>query len=116
MKTPENIRYTLISALTAYDITQQKKASYNRYALAIYMQMADHVVTDIEFGAPVREAIVAGFTGRILDRCLKAFGMEKGTDEEHLSRANCYVPVSEKAREMERQKLREEYERELAEY
>jgi len=40
------------------------------------------VTADIGAGADVRKAIIAAFTGRLLNACLKAAGLDKPTVEE----------------------------------
>ena len=90
---PEKIRQSLFLALTHYDASQQKKASYNRYAFGQYVQQLENIMKDIEAGASVREAIIAGFCGPILTKCLKAVGEPKATEDEISRQGMFYVPV-----------------------
>jgi len=82
----------LISALTQYDAKQAKRKGHNPYALGIYFQRVDDVVADIEAGADIRAEVVAGFTGRLADHCLRALGLPITTDEEQRG-GYCYKPV-----------------------
>ena len=46
-------------------------------------------------GAPIREAILRGFCGRLADRMLKAAGLPKMTAAEKLSGRLCYTPITQ---------------------
>jgi len=83
----------LRSAVTAYDKRQSKRRGYNIYALPQYLARVSEVIADIEAGAPVRKAITAGFTGRLLDACLKAAGEAISTDAEQRG-GWVYTPVT----------------------
>lgn len=94
------LQSALVSAATQYDAKEQARcrknprANYNPYALPQYFARIDEVIANIEAGAQVRPAIVAGFTGRLRDAFLKAAGEPKfnaETDDE--SRSWVYVPA-----------------------
>lgn len=72
----------LIHAVTEYDRKQSKRPGYNIYALPQYVGRVQEVTADIAAGADVRKAITAAFTGRMLNVCLKAAGLDKPTVEE----------------------------------
>jgi len=76
------VKAKLLHAVTEYDRRESKKPSYNRYALPQYLARIAEIDADIQRGADVRRAIVAGFSGRLADRCLKAVGLDKTSDEE----------------------------------
>lgn len=84
---------TLIHAVTAYDRKQSSKRGYNQYALGIYFQRIDEVCADIERGADVRAAIVAGFTGRLADHCLRALSLPITTNSEAFG-SGIYQPAA----------------------
>lgn len=83
----------LIAAITDFDRRASRKAGHNPYALGIYFERVDAIFADIEAGADVRAAIVAGFTGRICDVCLRALGLPVAQDKEHFGKAWHYQPV-----------------------
>ena len=86
-------RDKLISAVTQYDAKQSRKPGHNIYALPQYFERIDLVMADIEAGATPRRAILAGFTGRLADTCLKAIGEKPyARDEEPTS--ICYRPAN----------------------
>lgn len=87
-----NIKDKLISALTQYDEKQSKRKFYNPHALGIYFQRVDEVMADIERGATVRQALLAGFNDRLLDVCLKAVGEKPFTKEEMYRQSVIYTP------------------------
>ncbi len=82
----------LIHAVTEYDRKQSTKRGYNHYALGQYFQRIDEICADIEAGADSRKAIVAGFSGRLADACLKAVGQSATTREENIG-GYVYTPV-----------------------
>lgn len=88
-----NTKDILISALTQYDQKEKKKKHYNSFALGIYFQRVDDVMLDIEKGADVRAAVVAGFTGRLADCCLRALKLPITTREEQFG-SGIYTPVT----------------------
>jgi hypothetical protein len=76
------IRSALIHAATRYDVRQSKGKRYNQYALGQYFIRIDDVCADIERGADPRAAIVAAFTGPMLNAMLKAINSDKATRDE----------------------------------
>lgn len=91
MKT-EIIKAKLIAALTDYDRRQSAKPCYNRWALPQYFQRVDSICEDIDRGADLRSAIIAGFTGRLADKCLRAVGAEITTRDEQTGGLWHYEP------------------------
>lgn len=83
----------MVHAVTAYDRRESTKASYNRYALGIYLGRVDDVQRDIDAGASVRAAIVAGFTGILRDAVLRGVGEPKFSESEAESSSWAYQPV-----------------------
>jgi hypothetical protein len=65
------MKQALIDCAVRYDNKQAPKPGYNPYALPQYLTRIDEVCDDIAAGAPVRDAIVAGFTGRLAAAMLK---------------------------------------------
>jgi hypothetical protein len=63
------------------------------------MKRFEEVLADIEHGADPRAAIVAGFTGRLCDRMLKAVGLPITTREEQRGGGFYYSPVSKGVRQ-----------------
>jgi hypothetical protein len=90
----QTLHNKLVDAVTAYDRKQESKRGYNRYALAQYLARVQEVSADIAKGADIRAAITAGFTGRLLDACLKAVGLPKSSDSEQRGRY-VYTPVAQ---------------------
>ena len=88
------IKSKLQSAMTQFDAKESKKKSYNRNALGIYFARIDEIAADIESGASVRAAIMAGFSGRGADACLRACGLPISTDHENRDGAYFYRPSS----------------------
>ena len=80
--TQNQIHAALTHALTLYDQKEAKKKGYNRYALGIYFQRLEEIMADIERGADPRQAIVAGFDGRLADACCRAIGATITTKKE----------------------------------
>jgi hypothetical protein len=79
----ERIADKLLHAVTAYDEKQSTKKGYNMYALSQYIgAINERVIPALESGTPLRQAILKGFCGRLLDVCLKAVGEPKSTDAE----------------------------------
>lgn len=85
-------RDKLISAVTQFDQKQSRKPGHNIYALPQYFERIDLIQADMERGATARAAILAGFTGRIADACLRAIGEKPYTQDEE-PRSICYRPV-----------------------
>ncbi len=77
----------LVHAVTEYDRREQRKAArhgyrFNHYALAHYLGACADVAAEVKAGAPVRQALVSHFCGRLLDVVLRAAGEPKSTDAE----------------------------------
>lgn len=96
MKASERVRAVLVHALTEYDRKQSRKRGYNPHALGIYFQRLDDICADIDAGADVRAAIVAGFSDRLVDSCLRALKLPITTNDEALYGAMVYTPVKSK--------------------
>ncbi len=76
-------RQKLVSALADYDTKQAKKPHHNIHALALYLQALNNAFMLVEKKKYTpRRALVASFTGRLLDACLRAIGEVKATNEE----------------------------------
>ena len=72
---PEDIsllRAALDHVVTAYDISQSKRKSYNRYALAQYLEAVDGIVKRIADGQPVRQTIEDACYPPISDKLVRA--------------------------------------------
>jgi hypothetical protein len=76
------VRSALVHAATRYDERQAKGKRYNRYALGQYLARIDDVCRDIANGATPRDAIVAGFTGPLLNAMLKAIHADSASRDE----------------------------------
>jgi hypothetical protein len=75
----EALRRVLETALVRHDRMEYEKAQkrgtyYNNHALALMLSRVDDVVEDVQHGALPRDAIMAGFTGKLRTVCLKAIG------------------------------------------
>ena len=76
----------LLHALTDYDRKQAAKPGmHNPYALPQYMRRLTEVQELVDGGATWRNALTRGFSGRLLDVCLRAIGEPKSTAEEQRS-------------------------------
>jgi hypothetical protein len=90
-RNPMNLNDKLAHALTEYDRKEEEKARkskhgyHNIYALGHYMNALHDVDADIASGTPVRQALLKAYTGRLLDKVLKAAGEPKSTNEEQRS-------------------------------
>lgn len=91
--TNQEIRARLLSALTNYDRKQAGKRGYNPYALPQYLARLDEVMADIGRGAEMRAALVAAFTGRLADACLRAVSAAITTNDEARGGPIGYAPV-----------------------
>jgi hypothetical protein len=89
----ETIR-KITHAVVAYDRKQATRKFYNRYALGQYLKRAAEVAADIERGAAVRPAIIAGFTGPLCNAVLRSVGESKALESER-STGWTYRPVTE---------------------
>lgn len=85
---------TLIHAVTEFDRRASTRKGHNPHALGIYFQRVDEICADIDNGADPRAAILAGFSGRVADACLKALNLPISTTEEARSGRLYYSPVS----------------------
>lgn len=96
------IRAKLSAALIRYDRTEAEKASankrhyHNHNALALYLARLDDIISDIENGASAKDAIEAGFSGKLVKVCLAAIGEKPGRASDR--GALTYVPASERKR------------------
>jgi len=87
---PALLHVALVSALTAYDAREERKAlkrrggMHNHYALAHYLSALAWFEEKVAKGADVREAIVDCFCGRLLDHVLRAIHEPIATAEERL--------------------------------
>jgi hypothetical protein len=77
-----DIHTALVHAATRYDNRQSKGKRYNVYALGQYLIRIDDVCADIERGAEPRAAIVAAFSGPLLNAFLKAIETAPATRDE----------------------------------
>jgi hypothetical protein len=84
----------MVHAVTGYDRKQAGKRSYNRYALGRYLERVADIEADVGRGADVRKAIVAAFTGKLLDAVLRGIGQPIATKDEETNRTVCYQPVT----------------------
>ena len=93
-----SIKTALVHAATRYDAQQAKGKRYNHYALGRYFLRIDEVCADIDNGATPRDAIVAAFTGSLLNVMLKAVKAEKATRDELTGTGKgwSYRPASQK--------------------
>jgi|SRR5215471_3976298 len=81
------IHSRILSALTQYDMREEKKAlargySPNIYALGLYCQALQRAEDQMKSGATLRSALCQNFIGRLLAAVLKAAGEAKPTKEE----------------------------------
>lgn len=76
------VHSALVHAATDYDRKESRKKGYNHYALAIYLGRIGDIEEEIAQGVALRAALLAGFTGRLLDCLLVAIGESKFTKEE----------------------------------
>jgi hypothetical protein len=89
-----DIRDTLVHAVTRYDFKQSTKSNYNPYALGHYIARIDDIMKDIDNGADIRSAIIAAFTGRLLNTCLSSLKLSKPSQDEMNGVGNLiYIPV-----------------------
>jgi len=91
----------LISALTQLDAKEfartkgKREKGYNPHALGIYFARVDDICADVQAGADLRAAIVAGFTGKCLVACLRALDLPNATNDERsgFGKPVCYTPI-----------------------
>lgn len=89
-----NLQTKLVMAATEYDRKQSTKRGYNRYALSQYLARISEVVADIEAGADIRKALVAGFNGPLCAKLLKVAEQSPYTKQDAIG-GMFYVPASE---------------------
>ena len=75
-------RAALIHAVTAYDRKQSGKRGHNLNALGIYFARVDDIMADLESGADLRQAVIAGFTGAVQAACLRALHLPAANNDE----------------------------------
>lgn len=86
-------------AIHAYDAKEHdkhianRKHHYNYHALPLYLAQADNVILDIQLGAPVRAAIIAGFNGRLCDAILRNLKIQTTIVTERRG-SGIYQPIS----------------------
>ena len=78
----ERIGFKLVHAVTEYDRKREGKPGYNPWVLPQYLKAAHNVTDAMIAGKTLRAAIVASFSDRLLDACLKAVDEPKATKEE----------------------------------
>jgi hypothetical protein len=91
----DSVHAALVHAATDYDRKEEKKRYHNIYALSQYLERIAEVERDIERGATVRAAILAGFSGRLCDVMLRAVGEKRFTKAEDANKGIVYQPASE---------------------
>lgn len=92
----ETIRRHLVHGAIEYDRRQARRRDWSLYALPQYLQRIDEVCADIEAGAEAREAILAGFCGRLANHMLRAAKLPKANASEANSGPLCYQPIKNK--------------------
>ena len=90
------LRRYMEDAISRHDIQESRKAGYNVHAMAQYETRLKEVMKDIENGAPIRDAIVAGFNGRLANALLKVAGQSAYTHEDATSGGLFYKPAAKK--------------------
>ena len=65
------MRAQLVNIVTEYDRRQSTRKGYNRYALAHYCRAVDDVMARVDAGAPIEQALKAGFCGALLRHVAK---------------------------------------------
>lgn len=84
----------LHSLVTQWDALESKRPHHNPHALGIYFQRVAEVLADVERGADVRAAVIAGFCGRLVDFILRGLKLKITTKFEARG-GFCYYPVTE---------------------
>lgn len=95
-----NYNGLLTAAIMAYDRQEEAKAKkkgiyHSIYGMPLLLGRVHEVVADIERGADVRRAILAGFNGRTADMALKAVGLPRATQDEKRGGMGGYRPITE---------------------
>lgn len=88
-----NYNSLLTAAIMKYDREESRKSYYNPYAMPQLLKRVTDVVADIDRGANPREAIIAGFNGRVADLALKAVGLPRATPDEKRG-SGVYRPIT----------------------
>ncbi len=70
--------------VTAYDIKESTKRSYNRYAIGMYLGAAQAVCAELQANPELetRKVIIAHFNGRLCDMILRGLGFNPQTKDE----------------------------------
>jgi hypothetical protein len=92
--TTTEINARLSQAAIAYDRRQSLTRFHNPSGLRLTLERIDLVMGDIKAGATPRQALLAGFNDRLLDRMLTAIGEPKFTLEEKRAGSICYQPAA----------------------
>jgi histidinol-phosphate/aromatic aminotransferase/cobyric acid decarboxylase-like protein len=79
---PLSKRQLLVHVATEYDRKQALKPGYNLYALPQYLEAIHSAMDYIDLGHDPRQVLVGHFSGRLLDKMLRALGEPKSTREE----------------------------------
>lgn len=89
-----NERNKLAAALTEHDRKESRKRGHNPYALGQYLARLAEIEADVAAGAAWRSAVIAAFSGRLQDACLRAIGATASTIHEERAQPVAYTPVS----------------------
>lgn len=89
------VHTALVHAATQYNIKQSRGKHYNHYALAQYLMRIAEVEADIATGVTPRKALIAAFSGSLLDCLLKAIGETKFDASESVNNGVFYRPISQ---------------------
>lgn len=78
------LRARMAHIVTAYDIKESTKRSYNRYALPQYLGAVQAVCAELQANPELetRKVIVAHFNGRLCDAILRGLAFNPQTDAE----------------------------------
>jgi len=70
--------------VTAYDIKESTKRSYNRYAIGMYLGAVQEVCAELKANPNLdtRKVIIAHFNGRLCDQILRGLGFNQQTKDE----------------------------------
>lgn len=96
------LKADLESAVTLYDAKQMRRAMrnprayYNHNALSIYLDRVDAIMLDVQAGAEPRLAVIAAFSGTLLNAALRAMRYEPCTEKEEQEKGMVYRPVKAK--------------------
>lgn len=92
----EKLRTAMLNAIMRFDEKEKNKKGYNAYALPQYLARLNEVIEDINGGANIRDAIVAGFNGRLANNILKAAGQSVYTEQDARGGNLFYSPTANK--------------------